>query len=136
MKMRKKKKKKKKSQTFQVPESLPLIWTVSLVSACQCSVNPLSCDQDFASLHPHASVSQLPPIIVENSWFHKHILGNIVIIGVAPITQLCICVTSSPMGNDPSNPSKLLLLSFFTCKNEEDPMKNGRVRVLTRFSPL
>ena len=34
-----------------------------------------------------------------------------------------------------SNSSKLLWLSF-TCKNEEDPIKNKGARVLTRFSPL
>ena len=28
------------------------------------------------------------------------------------------------------------IVVLFTCKNEEDPIKNERARVLTRFSPL
>ena len=33
-------------------------------------------------------------------------------------------------------PIQALLAVLITCKNKEDPMKNGRARVLTRFSPV
>ena len=33
-------------------------------------------------------------------------------------------------------PIQAFIAVLVTCKNEEDPMKNGRARVLTRFSPL
>ena len=56
--------------------------------------------------------------------------------GIFPDTRGQLNPQSLVQSGQISNSFEMLRMPLFTCKNKEDPIKNVRVRVVTRFSPV